>query len=359
MPHDKKGSHSNGDRPPTQGRITGRLQREYRYYRALIEDPRTPTPAKWLIGGGVGYLLLPIDLIPDFIPVVGKLDDMLIAPALIGLGMRLVPEGVKAEDRRRSRRVRLLYDDQSMGPVLFQSEALPGPFGVRVGTGGRDANTQGPVLFPLLDLMFEYGLVVVSDTRPSVDRFDAYTLHNAKNGEPGRCREQVQLDINFRPLPLVAAVIYRDSENNETDRFVNMEAAYTALPPDLKRRIQELRLRWQPCAEIQLDAVLKSDDALSKPSDFAHVVSGAQFLSLMLDEQCHIVDVSETFSGQLLSLIRQHVLNDVFCYTHPPLDGDLITWNPRKILRMPLDDSSTTTAQYIYPRQLDGTLLGH
>lgn len=359
MVNPMKASRSNGDRPPSQGRVSGRLKREYRYYRALIDDPRTPIAAKWLIGGGVGYLLMPIDLIPDFIPIIGKLDDLLIAPALIGLGMRLVPENVKTEDRSRSRRVRLLHDDQSPGPVIFQSEALPGPFGVRVGTGGRDPDMQGPVLFPLLDLMFEYGLVVVTDGRPATDRFDAFTLHNTTNGEPGRCGEQVQLDVNFRPLPLVAAVIYHDSENDAIERFVNMEAAYAALAPYLKQRIQGLRLRWQPCPEIQIDAVLMSDDTLSQPANFAHLVSGAQFLSLMFDEKCRIVDVGDTFADQLMTLIRKHVLDERFCYTHPPLDGDLITWNPRKILRMPLADSATTTPQYIYPRQLDGTLLGY
>jgi len=355
-----KATRFKGDSAPSQGAVAGRLKREYRYYRALIDDPRSPIMAKWLIGCGVGYLLMPIDLIPDFIPIIGKLDDLIIAPALIGLGMRLVPENVKAEDRSRSRRVRLLYDDQSPGPVLFQSEALPGPFGVRVGTSGRDPDMQGPVLFPLLDLMFEYGLVVVTDGRPATARFDAYTLQNATDGDPGRCGEQVQLDVNFRPLPLVAAVLYHASENDPIDRFINMEAAYAALVPDLKQRIQGLRLRWQPCPELQIDAVLISDETLSQPAKFAHVVSGAQFLSLMFNEQCHIVDVGDTFADQLMTLIRKHVLNETFCYTHPALDGDLITWNPRKILRMPMDDTAaTSTPQYVYPRQLDGTLLGY
>jgi len=354
-----KRSRSKGDRPPSQGRVSGRLKREYRYYRALIDDPRTPTTAKWLIGGGVGYLMMPIDLIPDFLPFIGKLDDLIIAPALIGLGMRLVPENIKTEDRSRSRRVRLLYDDQSPGPVLFQSEALPGPFGVRVGTSGRDPDMQGPMLFPLLDLMFEYGLVVVTDGRTTTDRFDAYTLRNATNGHPGGCGEQVQLDVNFRPLPLVAAVMYHDSETDPVDRFVNMEAAYAALAPDLKQRIQGLRLRWEPCSQLQIDAVLKSDDTLSQPANFAHVVSGAQFLSLMFNEKCHIVDVGDSFADQVMTLIRKHVLGGKFSYMHPSLDGDLIAWNPRKILRIPFDDTSTTTPHYVYPRQLDGTFLGN
>lgn len=354
-----KDSASNLGRPPTQGRVSGRLQREYRYYRALVEDPRTPIAAKWLIGGGVGYLLLPVDLIPDFIPVIGKLDDLLIAPALIGLGMKLVPEDVKNEDRRRSRRVRYLFDDQSEGPVLFQSEALPGPFGVRIGTGGRDPKTQGPMLFPLLDLMFEYELVVVTDSKPSAERFDPFTLSSATNSEPCRCAEQVQLDVKFRPMPLIAAVTYRDSTIDASDRFINLDAAYAALDPHLKKRLRGLRLRWHPCAEIRLDAVLKTDDALSSPECHAHLVTGPQFLSLLFDEKTSIVDVSDKFAEQLMKLIRKHVLHENFCYTHPPSDGDLIAWNPRTVLHMSTSDTARTAPQYIYPRELGGTLLGH
>ncbi|MDH3303702.1 MAG: DUF1232 domain-containing protein [Gammaproteobacteria bacterium] len=348
---------SNGDRPPKQGRVVGRMHREYRYYKALLDDPRTPTTAKWLIGGGVGYLLLPFDLIPDFIPVVGKLDDMLIAPAMIGLGMRLVPEGVKSEDRSRSRRVRILYDDKSMGPVLFESEALPGPFGIRIGTCGRDPETQGPVLFPLLDLMYEYGLVVITDNRQGPDRFDLYTRQAATNNEPAPCRLQIQLDVNFRPLPMVAAIMYSCSESNGADRFINSDAAYVALPKDLKNRIDALHLRWLPCSEIHIDAVVNNDGSLSCPRDAAHVVTGAQFINLLLNGECRIVDSNAAAVDTLLTELREHAQQEQFCYAHECVDGDLIAWNPRRVLHMP-SVTSTKTPRFIYPTKLSGALLG-
>lgn len=59
--------------------------------------PKTPFAARFVIGLAVGYALSPIDLIPDFIPVIGYLDDLLIVPAGIYLAMRLIPPEVVAE----------------------------------------------------------------------------------------------------------------------------------------------------------------------------------------------------------------------------------------------------------------------
>jgi uncharacterized membrane protein YkvA (DUF1232 family) len=57
--------------------------------------------ARWLLGAAVAYALSPIDLIPDFIPVLGHLDDVLIVPLLVWLALRIVPAHVVAEHRSR------------------------------------------------------------------------------------------------------------------------------------------------------------------------------------------------------------------------------------------------------------------
>lgn len=62
-------------------------------------DPRTPWYAKWLALAVAAYALSPIDLIPDFIPVLGYLDDLLLVPLGIWLVLRLVPPHVMAEHR--------------------------------------------------------------------------------------------------------------------------------------------------------------------------------------------------------------------------------------------------------------------
>lgn len=77
------------------------LKRELRVYRLVLNHPRTPRLAKWLLGLAVAYLLSPVDIIPDFIPVLGHLDDLLIVPALAFLALRLIPSEAVEDCRRR------------------------------------------------------------------------------------------------------------------------------------------------------------------------------------------------------------------------------------------------------------------
>ena len=62
-------------------------------------DRRTPLGAKLLAGAVAAYALSPIDLIPDFIPVLGYLDDLLLVPAGIWLAVRMTPPELLAEFR--------------------------------------------------------------------------------------------------------------------------------------------------------------------------------------------------------------------------------------------------------------------
>ena len=61
--------------------------------------PRTPLAAKILATAVVAYALSPIDLIPDFIPVLGFLDEVILLPIFIWLTLKLVPEAVVVESR--------------------------------------------------------------------------------------------------------------------------------------------------------------------------------------------------------------------------------------------------------------------
>jgi uncharacterized membrane protein YkvA (DUF1232 family) len=60
-------------------------------------DPRVPLLAKLVIGVVVAYALSPIDLIPDFIPVIGYVDDVIVLPVGIWLAIRLIPENIWQE----------------------------------------------------------------------------------------------------------------------------------------------------------------------------------------------------------------------------------------------------------------------
>lgn len=69
-----------------------------RLCKLLYKDPRTPKIAKILLWITIGYALSPIDLIPDFIPVIGYLDDLVILPALLYLAIKSIPKDVYAEN---------------------------------------------------------------------------------------------------------------------------------------------------------------------------------------------------------------------------------------------------------------------
>ncbi len=76
------------------------LKTRLRVYRLIFKDKRTPLASKLLLGAAIGYTLMPFDIIPDFIPVVGHIDDLIIVPLLLALAMRLVPEDVKKDCQR-------------------------------------------------------------------------------------------------------------------------------------------------------------------------------------------------------------------------------------------------------------------
>ena len=78
------------------------IRNEIGVYRAVTEDPRCPRVTRWLLSGAVAYALSPIDLIPDFIPVLGHLDDLIILPVLVWLALRIIPKELIYEHRVKS-----------------------------------------------------------------------------------------------------------------------------------------------------------------------------------------------------------------------------------------------------------------
>jgi uncharacterized membrane protein YkvA (DUF1232 family) len=70
----------------------------YALYLAY-RDPRVPQHARIFVAVVVGYAFSPLDLIPDFIPVLGHLDDLILVPAGIALALRMIPTEVMNECR--------------------------------------------------------------------------------------------------------------------------------------------------------------------------------------------------------------------------------------------------------------------
>jgi len=83
-------------------KTVSRLKSELAYYKALAAHERTPRISKWLIASAFVYLASPIDIIPDFIPVLGQLDDLVIVPFLVWLALKFIPEDVRRECHKRS-----------------------------------------------------------------------------------------------------------------------------------------------------------------------------------------------------------------------------------------------------------------
>jgi uncharacterized membrane protein YkvA (DUF1232 family) len=81
---------------------TRRLKRDIQAIYLAARDARTPWYAKAVAAGVAAYALSPIDLIPDFIPVIGYVDDLVIVPLGIWLAISLIPEELMSEYRAKA-----------------------------------------------------------------------------------------------------------------------------------------------------------------------------------------------------------------------------------------------------------------
>ena len=114
-----------GIRPPKDvGDAVELIRRLPTYIRlawALLRDPRVPGGQKLILAGIVGYLILPIDLIPDFVPVLGQLDD--IAVVLLGLDLFIRSAPQEIVDEHLSR---IAQDKDQLSRDIASAERLLG-----------------------------------------------------------------------------------------------------------------------------------------------------------------------------------------------------------------------------------------
>jgi uncharacterized membrane protein YkvA (DUF1232 family) len=100
----------------------GRIARIRVYLTALwklVRHPQTPRPAKWVAGAVLAYALSPIDLIPDFVPVLGLLDDIVIVPLGVALAIRLTPRPLWEQMLREAEAAPLKLPKMWWGAVLI------------------------------------------------------------------------------------------------------------------------------------------------------------------------------------------------------------------------------------------------
>ncbi len=84
-------------------KIGNAFKREICVYHGILRDKSTPMAAKCLLGLAVGYLMMPFDLIPDFIPVIGQLDDLVIIPLLVIMAIHFIPDEIIEKHRNREK----------------------------------------------------------------------------------------------------------------------------------------------------------------------------------------------------------------------------------------------------------------
>src|SRR4029453_13169961 len=77
------------------------FKRELIVYHRVLRDERTPLSAKLVLALAIGYFCMLFDLIPDFIPVIGHLDDAIVIPALVFAALHLVPPEIVSEPQEK------------------------------------------------------------------------------------------------------------------------------------------------------------------------------------------------------------------------------------------------------------------
>jgi len=82
--------------------LARRLRHEIKVYELALKDKRTPLPAKFFLWLALAYFFMPFDLIPDFIPILGQLDDAVIIPLLVSIALKMIPEKVIADCRKKA-----------------------------------------------------------------------------------------------------------------------------------------------------------------------------------------------------------------------------------------------------------------
>lgn len=82
-------------------RVARRMKQQLSVLSYVIDHPRLPRHIKWGIFALIAYTVSPIDLIPDFLPVIGLLDDVLLVPLGIYLIIRSIPEEILTQARQR------------------------------------------------------------------------------------------------------------------------------------------------------------------------------------------------------------------------------------------------------------------
>ena len=129
--------------------VIGYFYRELKFYRTIMGDSRTPKFSKIMLGTAIGYVIWPLGLIPDFIPIIGYLDDVIIAGTLVFIALKKVPGQVVLESRLKISKI----TDESL-----RIDEINNPYAkyVTFSQSIRIANTYLDYRLPLSELNARY-----------------------------------------------------------------------------------------------------------------------------------------------------------------------------------------------------------
>jgi uncharacterized membrane protein YkvA (DUF1232 family) len=85
------------------GRLVIKLPTYARIVWGIVRDPRTPIGLKAILGAALAYVVLPVDLIPDALPIIGQADDLTVLLLVLDLFIQNAPPEVRAEHTTRAR----------------------------------------------------------------------------------------------------------------------------------------------------------------------------------------------------------------------------------------------------------------
>lgn len=100
------------------GRMIYRIKRYVRVYWLLLLDPRTPKLSKVMVLAAIAYLVWPFDLIPDFIPFAGLVDELIIIPLLFYVATKFIPKYVVDDVKRKVKGKKKEFDDVQEGEII-------------------------------------------------------------------------------------------------------------------------------------------------------------------------------------------------------------------------------------------------
>ena len=81
--------------------LISNIKKYFTLFKSLYKDKRTPLISKVFLWAAIGYTAMPFDIIPDFIPVIGHIDDIIIVPSLLFVSLKFIPKALYEEHYNR------------------------------------------------------------------------------------------------------------------------------------------------------------------------------------------------------------------------------------------------------------------